>query len=174
VGEGLLVRFPEGLGGLGEAPPAALDVLARAGLLESDPRAPFRRVREIAGLRGALLTREAARALLALAGAPPATGGTGRVADARAQPLAPAGASSALEAAEAAAAALIALIRARDTGIPGGVAEREGRLAAGAGVVAWFVAGRPGLNRFALLRALAQRKGCQVTPDGGLTLDGAP
>jgi hypothetical protein len=74
VEAGLLVRFPEGLAGLGAAPPAALDVLSQAGLLQTDPRAPLRRVREIAGLRGALLTREAAQALIDLAGAPPAAG----------------------------------------------------------------------------------------------------
>jgi conjugal transfer pilus assembly protein TraI len=173
VEAGLLVRFPEGLAGLGAAPPAVLDALAQAGLLQSDPRAPLRRVREIAGLRGALLTREAAQALIDLAGAPPAAGDAVPAADPIGQPRAAAGDSSAVVAAEAAAAELIALIRARDPGIPGGVSETGGRLAVGTGVAGWFVASRPGLNRFALLRALGQQRGCRVTPNGGLTLDGA-
>jgi hypothetical protein len=173
VEAGLLVRFPEGLAGLGAAPPAALDVLSQAGLLQTDPRAPLRRVREIAGLRGALLTREAAQALIDLAGAPPAAGDAVPAADPIGQPRAAAGDSSAVVAAEAAAAELIALIRARDPGIPGGVSETGGRLAVGTGVAGWFVASRPGLNRFALLRALGQQRGCRVTPNGGLTLDGA-
>jgi hypothetical protein len=173
VEAGLLVRFPEGLAGLGAAPPAVLDALAQAGLLQSDPRAPLRRVREIAGLRGALLTREAARALIDIAGAPPGAGDAAPAAAPVVQPPAAAGPASGIDGAEAAAAELIALIRARDPGIPGGVSGTGGRLTVGAGVAGWFVASRPGLNRFVLLRALGQQRGCRVTPNGGLTLDGA-
>ncbi|MBK1699403.1 MobH family relaxase, partial [Thiococcus pfennigii] len=65
-GEQLLVRFPDGLAGLGAPPQARLETLAGDRLLEVNPRAPLRRVTEVDGEHGAWLTLEASRRLLAL------------------------------------------------------------------------------------------------------------
>jgi hypothetical protein len=65
-GEQLVVLFPDGLAGLGATPQASLDALAQNGLLDVNPLAPLRRVIEIDGKHGAVLTLEVSRHLLAL------------------------------------------------------------------------------------------------------------
>ena len=65
-GEQLVVLFPDGLAGLGASPQAHLDALASAGLLDLNPLTPLRRVTEIDGQHGALLTLDASRRVLAL------------------------------------------------------------------------------------------------------------
>jgi hypothetical protein len=71
-----LVAYPAGLAGLGTGPSAALDALASAGLLSRDPLAPMRKVHEVDGRRGALLSLAASQHLRALVGDP-----AGEVAD---------------------------------------------------------------------------------------------
>ena len=70
----------------------------------------------------------------------------------------------------AAARELVARIRARDAALPGGVSVADGCLRVGPEVPTWFVGERPGLNRYALLRALGQVAGCRVGADGGISL----
>jgi len=65
-----LVVYPAGLAGLGTGPSAALDALASAGLLSRDPLAPMRKVHEVDGRRGALLSLPASQHLRALVGDP--------------------------------------------------------------------------------------------------------
>ena len=65
-GEQLVVLFPDGLAGLGATPQASLDALAQNGLLDVNPLAPLRRVIELDGKHGAVLTLEVSRQLLAL------------------------------------------------------------------------------------------------------------
>jgi conjugal transfer pilus assembly protein TraI len=65
-----LVAYPAGLAGLGTGPSAALDALASAGLLSRDPLAPMRKVHEVDGRRGALLSLPASQHLRALVGDP--------------------------------------------------------------------------------------------------------
>jgi conjugal transfer pilus assembly protein TraI len=65
-----LVVYPAGLAGLGTGPSAALDALASAGLLSRDPLAPMRKVHEVDGRRGALLSLPASQQLRALVGDP--------------------------------------------------------------------------------------------------------
>lgn len=55
---------------LGKDPAESLRLLDAAGWIETDMRAPMRKVREIGGVRGILLNREASRCWLALAGEP--------------------------------------------------------------------------------------------------------
>jgi conjugal transfer pilus assembly protein TraI len=61
---------------LGKDPGESLLLLDAAGWIETDMRAPMRKVREIEGLRGILLNREASRCWLALAGGPEAVKAT--------------------------------------------------------------------------------------------------
>jgi hypothetical protein len=65
-GEQFVVLFPDGLAGLGATPQASLDALVQNGLLDVNPLAPLRRVVEIDGKHGAVLTLEVSRHLLAL------------------------------------------------------------------------------------------------------------
>jgi hypothetical protein len=65
-----LVVYPAGLAGLGTGPSTALDALASAGLLSRDPLAPMRKVHEVDGRRGALLSLPASQHLRALVGDP--------------------------------------------------------------------------------------------------------
>jgi hypothetical protein len=53
---------------LGRKPSESLELLDRAGLVEADIRTPMRKVREMEGIRGLMLNREASRCWLALAG----------------------------------------------------------------------------------------------------------
>ncbi|QSA98113.1 MobH family relaxase [Methylococcus sp. EFPC2] len=55
---------------LGQDPGESLRFLEAAGWIETDMRAPMRKVREVDGVRGILLNREASRCWLALAGEP--------------------------------------------------------------------------------------------------------
>lgn len=55
---------------LGKDPAESLRLLDAAGWIETDMRAPMRKVHEIDGVRGILLNREASRCWLALAGEP--------------------------------------------------------------------------------------------------------
>jgi hypothetical protein len=68
----LLVPFPDGLAGLGVAPQVLLEDLANAGLLSTETLAPLRRVREIDGRRGVVLSVEASERLRTLLGNAPA------------------------------------------------------------------------------------------------------
>ncbi len=190
IGDQVLICFPEGLAGLGASPQALLDALASAGLIETDPLAPLRRVRELAGARGALLTKETSRWFLTIAGPPPASRSatSGAIGTVRRPGLSPTSAGvapneagrtetpselhSAESAVRAAARELIALIRSRDPSIPGGVLQAEGGLSVGPGVAAWFVASHAAVNRYALLRALGKSEGCRIAANGGLTVAG--
>ncbi len=53
---------------LGRKPSEPLELLDRAGLIEADIRTPMRKLREIEGIRGLMLNREASRCWLALVG----------------------------------------------------------------------------------------------------------
>jgi hypothetical protein len=159
-------------------------------MLETDPLAPLRRVRVIDGVRGALLTPETSRHLLAVIGSdPPSKSFTptsiepGIAPDASrvesapsAEPRAPENKSRRRNKehdghdAGAAAMELVARIKARDAALPGGVSVADGCLRVGPEVPTWFVGERPGLNRYALLRALGQIAGCRVGADGGISL----
>jgi hypothetical protein len=66
----VLIRHPEGFADLGIDEP--LPALRAAGLLEVDPLAPMRNVREREGQRGTVLSAAASRALDRLLGAAPA------------------------------------------------------------------------------------------------------
>jgi conjugal transfer pilus assembly protein TraI len=190
VNEQVLVRFPDGLAGLGSPPQSQLEALAGSGLLETDPLAPLRRVRVIDGVHGALLTPEASRHVFAVIGpARPSQSFTRSsieadiVPDASRVESAPSGEIRAPEKKTrrrskehdghdvgAAARELVARIRARDAALPGGVSAADGWLRVGPEVPTWFVGERPGLNRYALLRALGQIAGCRVGADGGISL----
>ena len=65
-GEQLVVLFPDGFAGLSTTSQASLDALAQNGLLDVNPLTPLRRVTEIDGKHGALLTLDVSRQLLAL------------------------------------------------------------------------------------------------------------
>lgn len=65
-GDHVLVRYPDGVLPYGE-PAGVLDVLGKAGWLDLDPTAPFKKVRELNGVRGLVLADEPARYVLALA-----------------------------------------------------------------------------------------------------------
>jgi hypothetical protein len=190
VNEQVLVRFPDGLAGLGSPPQSQLEALAGSGLLETDPLAPLRRVRVIDGVHGALLTPEASRHVFAVIGpARPSQSFTRSSIEADIVPeasrveSAPSGETRAPETktrrrskehdrhdAGAAARELVARIRACDAALPGGVSAADGCLRVGPEVPTWFVGERPGLNRYALLRALGQIAGCRVGADGGISL----
>jgi len=53
---------------LGRKPSESLELLDRAGLIEADIRTPMRKLREIEGIRGLMLNREASRHWLTLVG----------------------------------------------------------------------------------------------------------
>jgi hypothetical protein len=179
----LVVLFPDGLTGLGASPQAQLDALASAGLLDVNPLTPLRRVMEIDGKHGALLTLEASRQVLAL------------IADARAPRDAPLAepASSPPEAkdldtsrpaappaerrnppsADPGARALVERIRARDPTLPGGVSEADGWLRVGPQTLRGWAQDQ-GVPIYVLIRTLGHLPGCRVTPDGGLAVREAP
>jgi conjugal transfer pilus assembly protein TraI len=181
-GEQLVVLFPDGLAGLGAAPQAHLDALANAGLLDVNPLTPLRRVTEIDGQHGALLTLEASRRVLAL------------IADARAPVDAPSAdpASSQPEARNLepakptaapadpreplpadAARDLVKRIRAHDPTLPRGVSQADGWLCVGPETLrSWAQA--QGVPIYVLIRTLGHLPGCRVTPDGGLAVRETP
>jgi hypothetical protein len=190
VSEQVLVRFPDGLAGLDTPPKAQLEALAGSGLLETDPLAPLRHVRVIDGVRGALLTPEASRQLLAIIESAPLSRSltptsieADNAPDTSRVESAPSTKSRVPEKntrrrskehdkhdAGEAAKELVARIRARDAALPGGVSVADGYLRVGPEASTWFVGERPGLNRYALLRALGQIAGCRVGADGGISL----
>lgn len=66
IGDRVIVRYPDGVSPYGE-PAAVLNALSSAGWLDLDPTAPFKKVRELNGVRGLVLADEPARYVLALA-----------------------------------------------------------------------------------------------------------
>jgi hypothetical protein len=198
----LVLRFPEGLAGLDAPPQAQLEALAAAGLLETDPLTPLRRVRELGGVRGVLLTAEATGHVLRLAGAPPPvsqpvdpptasagappspsaptecadpTPATPPAARTKRRSSGATGNPRASRAATAAAVAeLLARVRARDPALPGGVTEADGWLTVEAGALAALVSGHPGVSRYALLRALERNPACRLAPDGRIGVRAEP
>ena len=179
-GEQLVVLFPDGLAGLGAAPQAHLDALASAGLLDVNPLTPLRRVTEIDGQHGALLTLEASRQVLALiadaraprhapsadpALSPPEAGDleppmpTAAPADSREPPPADPGA----------ARLLVERIRARDPTLPGGVSQADGWLRVGPETLRGWAQDQ-GVPIYVLIRTLGHLPACRVTPDGGLAV----
>jgi conjugal transfer pilus assembly protein TraI len=182
TGEQLLILFPDGLADLGAAPQASLDALAQDGLLEVNPLAPLRRVAEIDGLHGALLSAEASRHLLALVGeAAPGAVPAGRAAMPDPPPLpaeAPRNAARGRASQPPArrpggdstvTRALVGRLRARDALLAGEMTRADGWLGVSAETVrAWAQA--HGVQPYALIRTLGHLPGCRVTPDGGLTV----
>ena len=187
-GEQLVVLFPDGLAGLGGTPQASLDALARNGLLDVNPLTPLRRVTEIDGKHGAVLTLEVSRQLSALM----ADDGPGPQAPATeapstnrapipaegptAQSLASIAPTTGRRNAQPAdtdpartdpARTLVERIRARDQNLPGGVSRADGWLCINQEAVrAW--ARDSGVQPYVLIRTLGHLPGCRVTPDGGL------
>jgi conjugal transfer pilus assembly protein TraI len=66
IGDRVLVRYPDGVSPYGD-PVQVLNALSNAGWLDLDPTAPFKKVRELNGIRGLVLSSEPARHVLALA-----------------------------------------------------------------------------------------------------------
>jgi conjugal transfer pilus assembly protein TraI len=166
-GEQLIVLFPDGLAGLGAAPQAHLDALANAGLLDVNPLTPLRRVTEIDGQHGALLTLDASRRVLAL------------IADARPELQAPPAEAPSvdlvprLSADPGAARDLVKRIRARDRSLPGGVSEAPGWLRVGPETLRGWAQDQ-GVPIYVLIRTLGHLPGCRVTPEGGLAVRSEP
>jgi hypothetical protein len=182
----LVVPFPDGLAGVAATPQAALDALAQDGLLEVNPLAPLRRVVQIDGLHGLILTAEASRHVLARMGASepdPALDQPAPKPDPQPLPAeAPRGDADATAPAPAArrpggdsriARALVVRIRARDAVLDGEVSREDGWLCVGPEVVrAWAQA--HGVQGYVLIRSLGHLPGCRVTPDGGLAVAEEP
>jgi conjugal transfer pilus assembly protein TraI len=175
----LVILYPEGLAGLGAPPSEQLSALAAAGLLETDPLAPLRRVIAIDGRHGARLTAEASRRVLALpagpqvpsleaarAGNPSGTAPAERTG----QPSRTGG--SAGDAA-AVARTLVARVRAGDLEMPGAVSAADGCLTVTReSVRAW--ADAHGVQAYALIRTLGHLPGCRITAEGGLAVRAEP
>jgi hypothetical protein len=176
-GTRLAIRFPHGLAGLEGNPPQLLDTLARAGLLETDPLAPLRRVRDLDGIQCAVLTAEAARRVEVLAGRPligktePPPVPSPPQPTAPAQVPRPAQPPAAEDPVTTAARTLLTHIRARDPRIPDGVTDADGWLTVGPAALAWFAeTGAPGIARYRLLRALGRLPDCRIAADGGIAV----
>ena len=182
-GEQVVVLFPDGLAGLGATPQASLDALAQNGLLDVNPLAPLRRVIEIDGEHGAVLTLEASRHLLILVDSgraePEQPGPTDPAPNAEPSPATDLDAESdkptdvpgnrRIRSSEDndPARALVERIRARDPSLPGGVSRVDGWLSINqAAIRAW--ARDSGVQPYVLIRTLGHLPGCRVTPDGGL------
>jgi conjugal transfer pilus assembly protein TraI len=188
-GEQLVVLFPDGLTDLGGTPQASLDALARSGLLNVNPLTPLRRVTEIDGKHGALLTLDASCQLLVLTDEARTAAQT-RTVDER-----PAAADSAPSAGldpERAvptvapshrhsprpddsdpARALVERIKVRDQSLPGGVSQSDGWLSIGPDTVRTWAQAH-GVQSYVLIRTLGHLPGCRVTPDGGLAVREEP
>jgi len=179
----LVVLFPDGLTGLGASAQVQLDALASAGLLDLNPLTPLRRVMEIDGQHGALLTLEASRQVLALiadaraprdaplaepASSPPKAKDpdTSRPAAPRAQHRNP-------PPADPGARALVERIRARDQTLLGGVSEADAWLRVGPQTLRGWAQAQ-GVPIYVLIRTLGHLPGCRVTPDGGLAVRAEP
>jgi conjugal transfer pilus assembly protein TraI len=183
-GEQLLVLFPDGLSGFGASPRERLEALAGEGLLDVNPLAPLRRVIEVDGDHGALLTLDASRQVLAL------IEDVGLVCEAPPTDAAPASARGRnLERSVATATtsdsrglrsvdtdparALLEGVRARDSTLRGGVNQTDGWLCVNREAVrAW--AKEQGVQSYVLIRTLGHLPGCRVTPDGGLEVREEP
>jgi hypothetical protein len=70
INESVFLPHPDTARRLGKDPAETLRLLDAAGWIETDMRAPMRKVREIDGTRGIMLNREASRCWLTLAGEP--------------------------------------------------------------------------------------------------------
>ncbi len=170
-GEQLVVLFPDGLAGLGTTPQASLDALAQSGLLDVNPLTPLRRVTEIDGKYGALLTLDASRSLLTLtadvrAATEPAPSG-GRDPERTVPTLASLHRRSSQPDDSDPARTLVERIKARDQSLSGGVSQADGWLSIGPDTVRKWAKGH-GIHSYALIRTLGHLPGCRVTPDGGL------
>jgi hypothetical protein len=188
-GEQLVVLFPDGLAGLGATPQTSLDALAQNGLLDVNPLAPLRRVIEIDGKHGAVLTLEVSRHLLALleevprvaeqlvTNAPTANVEPSPARDRDAESAIPADARGNHRNPPPAdpdpARTLVERIRARDPSLPGGVSRADGWLCINQEAVrAW--ARDSGVQPYVLIRTLGHLPGCRVTPDGGMAVRETP
>jgi hypothetical protein len=188
-GEQLVVLFPDGLADLGATPQAGLDALAGDGLLDVNPLTPLRRVCEIEGKHGAVLTLDASRHLLALLEngrvEPKQPGPTDPAPNAEPSPATDLDAESAKPtdapgnhrnpppADPDPARTLVERVRARDQNLPGGVSQADGWLSINqAAVRAW--ARDRGVQPYVLIRTLGHLPGCRVTPDGGLAVRETP
>jgi conjugal transfer pilus assembly protein TraI len=189
-GEQLVVLFPDGLADLGAPAQARLEALASNGLLDINPLTPLRRVIEVEGKHGALLTVEASRQILALfagermgtpkpveetlpaadpAFLPPGRGDpkpeTPTVPRSRRRDHPPPDLDP--------ARALVERVRAGEKTLLGGVSRADGWLAIGPEAVRnWAQA--HGVQSYVLIRTLGHLPGCRVTPDGGLAVREAP
>jgi conjugal transfer pilus assembly protein TraI len=172
-GAQVLVLFPDGLAGFGAPPRERLEGLASDRLLHVNPLAPLRRVTEVDGAHGALLTVEASRHLLALIeptctiteAAPMA------VVEQEPEPSTSSAPSTDRQGPEKPdtdpARELVARIRARDPELPSLVTQTDGWLSIDRATVrAW--AKEQGVPVYVLIRTLGHLSGCRVTPDGGL------
>jgi len=188
-GEQLVVLFPDGFAGLGTTSQASLDALAQNGLLDVNPLTPLRRVTEIDGKHGALLTLDASCQLLALTAEkrsvvraleleeppadaePTAADGTDR------EPAVPTVTPSHRQGPRPddsdPARALVERIKVRDPSLSGGVSQSDGSLSIGPDSVrSWAQA--HGVQPYVLIRTLGHLPGCRITPDGGLAVREEP
>jgi len=188
-GEQLVVLFPDGFAGLGTTSQASLDALAQNGLLEVNPLTPLRRVTEIDGKHGALLTLDASRSLLALTAEmgsgvralelkePPAdaepTAADGTDQEPAVPTVTPSQRQSPRPDDSDPARALVERIKARDQSLSGGVSQADGWLSIGPDTVRKWARGY-GIHSYALIRTLGHLRGCRVTPDGGLMVREEP
>jgi hypothetical protein len=188
-GEQIVVLFPDGLADLGATPQAGLDALAGDGLLDVNPLTPLRRVCEIEGKHGAVLTLEASRHLLVLFDndraepeqpvptdpAPIAEPSPARDRDAEsAKPMdAPGNRRNPPPADTDPARTLVERIRARDPSLPGCVSRADGWLSINQEAVRAWARDR-GVQPYVLIRTLGHLPGCRVTPDGGLAVRETP
>jgi len=182
-GEQLVVLFPEGLVGLGATPQTGLDALSNDGLLDVDPLTPLRRVTEIGGRHGALLTLEASRHLLSLledvpsvaeqpvTNAPTANAEPSPATDRDAESVIPADAPGNRRNPPPAetdpARVLVERIRACDQTLRGGASRVDGWLSVNQEAVRAWARDRS-VQPYVLIRTLGHLPGCRVTPDGGL------
>jgi conjugal transfer pilus assembly protein TraI len=181
-GEQLVVLFPDGLRGLGAAPQAHLDALASTGLLDVNPLTPLRRVTQIDGQYGALLTLEASRQVLAVIAdawapvdAPSADPASSQPEARNLEPAKPTAAPADPREPLPADAArdLVKRIRAHDPTLPRGVSQADGWLCVGPETLrSWAQA--QGVPIYVLIRTLGHLPGCRVTPDGGLAVRETP
>jgi hypothetical protein len=176
-GEQLVVLFPDGFAGLGTTPQASLDALAQNGLLDVNPLTPLRRVTEIDGKHGALLTLDASRSLLTLtadvrAATEPAPSG-GRDPERTVPTLASLHRRSSQPDDSDPARALVERIKARDQSLSGGVSQADGWLSIGPDTVRKWARAH-GVQSYVLIRTLGHLPGCRVTPDGGLMVREEP
>ena len=183
-GEQLIVLFPDGLAGIGTTPQASLDALAQNGLVDVNPLTPLRRVTEVDGKHGALLTLDASRQFLALVtderpgpGAPieetPSAGDTASLTlhvhdpESAVPTVAPSHRQCPRPDDPDPARALVERIKVRDQSLSGGVSQTDGWLSIGPETVRGWAQAH-GVQSYVLIRTLGHLPVCRVTPDGGL------